>query len=127
MTAPVFKEVGGWGILLKDYQVFTKVKGHFVIHNGFSLLRNGSLLVERGYRWDFGTGAIDTPAVQHASLAHDALCEMISAGVLPSRARKAADKTYRSILKDAGMGPIRRAWQYYFIRLYVKVIKPFTG
>ena len=115
------------GELAQNYTIKTPIEG-FSADTGFLyLMSTGLLTIHKGYVWDFGTGAVDTPAVLVASLVHDALCELIAKGELPKSVRKDADKYYKWLLTEAGMSRIRVFWQYYGIRTYVRFIKPWWG
>ena len=115
------------GILIEDCTYQTSIYGYSVQTVYAKLTPTGRLTMYRPYRWDFGTGAVDTRAVRCASLIHDVLCQLIAEKVLPKKCRRQADKEYRKLLKAFGMHPVRILWQYYFIRFYVRVIKPWTG
>jgi len=115
------------GILVKPCSVQTRITGKWAVGHKVHLMKSGMLLFSKGYKWDFGTGAVDTPAVILASLVHDGLCDLIEDTKLPSSYRRKADKEYKRFLKIGGMGFLRRQWQYYFIRFYVLLLKPFTG
>jgi hypothetical protein len=124
---PQYKQYKDGGILTRRFAINTRIIGvHAETHN-ILLRKSGQLILEDGYTWDYGTGAIDTDAVRSASLIHDALTDLIRLGELSSKHRKAVDKEYRRFLKVYGMWFPRRMWQYHGIRFYVKYIKPFTG
>ncbi len=112
------------GILTKQFSVMTNIKGRFASNGYVMLLQTGQLIIMEDYEWDFGTGAVDTEAVRCASLVHDALCDLIAAGCLPTSVRRAADKEYKKYLELYGMCWPRIQWQYYGIRLYVLLLKP---
>ena len=42
-----------------------------------TLTTSGDLQIEKGYVWDFASGAFDDDSIKEASLVHDALCELI--------------------------------------------------
>ena len=115
------------GMLLARTTIETDIVGWRAETYNIQLNRDGLLILEDGYTWDYGTGAIDTRAVREASLVHDPLCELIEMGLLPTCYRATVDKEYRKQLKLSGMWLPRRLWQYYGIRLYVRLIKPVTG
>ena len=75
-------------------------------------------MLRTGYLWDFGSGpAIDTPDMVYASLAHDAFYELMQKDLLPWDCRKAVDRYFKRLLKQAGMGRLRRQWVYLGVRL----------
>lgn len=112
------------GILTEDFITTTRIKGRTCTTDEIHLEPTGELWIREGKEWDFGTGAVDTPAVIMASLVHDILCELIQWGKLPTTLRKKIDKEYLRYLKLGGMPWYRRYWQYYAIRFYVKFVKP---
>ena len=80
---------------------------------------DGRLAIRAGYSWDGASGpAIDTPNIMVASLAHDALYQLISEGHLPKRCRRAADLTLRKLCERAGMGAFRRWYVWLAVRLF---------
>jgi len=115
------------GVLVEDFYFDTEVIGKQAEGNKVLILKDGRMCFERGFKWDFGTGAVDTPAVILASLVHDGLCNLIEDTKLPAAYRKRADKEYKRVLKMGGMGWLRRQWQYHGIRLYVRLLKPIFG
>ena len=110
--------VTGMGELLERATYITQVKGCRARHKYFRIDYDGVLVVSAGYQWDFGSGpAIDTPVMVAASCAHDALYQAISEGHIPKDCRRAADLTFREILKEGGVGVIRRNYCYLAVRL----------
>jgi hypothetical protein len=76
------------------------------------------LTVRAGYAWNGASGpTLDTDATMDASLVHDSLYQITRLGVLPSSARKPADRAFRRILLEDGMHPWRAAIWYYGVRL----------
>ena len=74
--------------------------------------RMGNLYIKKGYAWDGATGAIDTPSIIHASLPHDAFCQLANMGLLPKSSRKKADKLFRKMCRTDGMWWPRVWWTY---------------
>ena len=108
----------GLGELLSYASYMTAVKGCRARQKYFTLELNGLLTVHNGYQWDFGSGpAIDTPVMVSASCAHDALYQAIREGHIPRGCRKAADETFRDLLKLGGVGWFRRTYCYVAVRL----------
>jgi len=63
------------------------------------LLLDGRLAIWPEYRFDLGSGgAIDDPAMQYASVAHDVLYDMMREGLLPWDVRPLADAGLRGDL-----------------------------
>ena len=80
-----------------------------------SLTRAGKLTVRRWYAWDGASGpTIDRgftgflANTDQASLAHDALYQLMRMGLLPREQRENADIFLDKLLKDAGMWAFRR-------------------
>lgn len=74
----------------------------------------GILRIKRGYAWDGPSGpTLDTDSAMKASLAHDALYQLIRDHYLTSADRKAADELLRDICIDEGMWK-PRAWVWYY-------------
>lgn len=72
----------------------------------------------RGYRWDGASGpTIDTPDSMLASLVHDGLYQLMRNRKLDIGLRKAADKEFVRLLKEAGMPWWRRGYWYAAVRL----------
>ncbi len=107
-------ENGKRGELLSQHVFETPVVGYEAEMPGVSLLKSGTLIMDALLRWDFGTGAIDTPAVVEASLKHDAFCWLTDAGLIPWECREAADADYRDTLKSLGVGFVRR-WAHWLV------------
>jgi hypothetical protein len=80
------------------------------------LMTNGLLLVYPETTWDFGTGAIDTPDVVRASLAHDMFCHFTNLGLIPWECRKVADNYYRDLLIYYGCTKIRANAHWLVVR-----------
>lgn len=94
-------------------QVHKEVGGKWV---HFELFKNGLLLIYPDTAWDFGTGAIDTPDVVRASLAHDMFCHLTDLGLIPWECRVLADQYYRDLLLQYGCSKIRANYQYLAVR-----------
>ena len=93
-----------WGKLNRPVEVQTDLVGHDVTLTNermrATLSNTGVLRVEAGTEWDFGTMAVDTPAMVRASLVHDMFCLMTDAGMLPWSARANGDKLFRQIILE---------------------------
>ncbi|MDD5339290.1 MAG: DUF1353 domain-containing protein [Dehalococcoidales bacterium] len=92
------------------------------------LTAGGRLTVKKGYAWDGASGpAIDTPCTMRASLAHDALYQLMRLGRLHYAFRELADKELRRICREDGMGKIRAWYFYWAVRIFAgKCAKPGT-
>lgn len=101
----------------------TPIRGYGVAITGdpknkCHLSPNGNLVVSKGFEWDFASGAVDTPDMVKASLAHDALCVLIDKGKLPAKEQKNADRYFRQVLKESGTSWFRRWYSYAAVRIY---------
>jgi len=118
-------EGGKRGRLLAD-EVYTGfVLGHRVNFDDgdmrCTLLPSGVLVVYAGTVWDFGTGAIDTPAMVIASLEHDAYCKMTNARKLPWHIRAKADKNLFKRLGENG-STVSRWWRTPAVMIYSQMV-----
>jgi hypothetical protein len=117
---PQYRLKRGRGILDAPFQYDTPFNGAYVYSTGLTLNENGKLTCATGYTWDFGSGpAIDTPDMVYGSLAHDALYDMAqhhSWDAVPYT-RREADKYFKDLLKEAGMGWFRRQYVYWAVRV----------
>ena len=77
------------------------------------------LTLANGYEWDGASGpTFDSEDSQRASAVHDALYTLIEAGILPDSVRKPADKEFLRILREDGMGFLRRRAWYRVVRRF---------
>ncbi len=78
------------------------------------------ILIFCKYAWDGASSlAIDTDTWMKASLVHDALCQLISLGVIPEEERGTCNKAMYDICLDEGMHPFRAWYSYQFVdKLY---------
>lgn len=126
---------GKGGQLTGDAEFWTGIQGHDVEFDRYvwikgrrayvhcRLMRDGRLWVYTDTQWDFGSGpAIDTPAVVIASLAHDMICHLTNARLIPWDCRAAGDLMYRTMLAQNGAGFMRRWWQYVGVRGYSEAV-----
>ena len=100
--------------LYEDEVFFTRIKPVEPIETYFiSLATGGTLTTKRGYAWDGPSGpAFDTNTFMRASLAHDALYQLMRMGLLDFKWRPCADEEMKSICEEAGMWPWRVWWVY---------------
>lgn len=115
-------ERGTKGLLTKTVFFQTHMRGYSGQLPYCELQTNGQLIVYKGFRWDFGSGAIDTPAMVIASLAHDAMCNLTDAGVIPWKLRAEGDKLFRDLLKKNSKPGLlsfaSRWWRWAAVRTY---------
>lgn len=87
-------------------------------HDFLHLTLTGNLVVLPGYAWDGPSDpAVDTKNFMRASLAHDALYQLMRDGTLPLSFREAADRLLVRLCKEDGMSALRRAWVFAGVRL----------
>jgi hypothetical protein len=85
-----------------------------------TLSDKGALVAKMDTHWDYGTGALDTPDVVRASLAHDMLCHLTDFGLIPWDCRALADMYYRQLLAQYGCPWWRRWCHWAVVRIYSK-------
>lgn len=79
----------------------------------------GRLVVCPGYLWDGSSGpTVDGKADPVPSLVHDVLYEAMRARKLSMEMRPVADKLYRELLQERGMGAVRAWTRYLGLRLF---------
>ena len=109
-TALALPELLGLGL-----ETLARYDNEFLALNGSTM----QLLVRAGYAWDGASGpTLDTDDTMLASLVHDALYQLIRLGVLPTSARKPADKILYRIGRAKGMHWIRVGAWYVALRLF---------
>ena len=91
-----------------------------IITETYSILRDGTLIAEDGYPWDFASGAIDTTTIIRGSLAHDIICQAIAEGRLARKWQKVGDALLKHICRIDGMHGLRRWYVYRSVRAYQK-------
>lgn len=74
-----------------------------ITHGPITLDANGVLRLERGFAWNGPSGDIDVPWTIAASSKHDALYQLIRAGLLAPSTRIIADADYgATVTRDGG-------------------------
>ena len=105
---------GDAGRLLSDITYQTAILGRRVSFDRdrlrCDLFMDGRLVVHESSEWDFGTFAVDTPAMVYASLEHDAICSMTNARALPWECRAIGDKGFWRRLTNQG-ATLSRWWR----------------
>ncbi len=92
----------------------TGIKGYTIDTRIITLNPGGDLLIYKGYAWDGPSGpTYDTLNSLRASLAHDALYQLMRMKLLPRSCRFMADNLLDRILKEDGMWKVRR---WYWLR-----------
>lgn len=107
--------------LCRDCSIDTEISpGRGGVHTDYiDLDENGKLTCHKGYAWDGASGpTFDTPDSMRASLAHDALYQMIRMGLLPESCRAEADALLKKLCIEDGMNPIRAELWRMAVRLF---------
>ena len=69
-----------------------------------SLADQGILTIKDGYAWDGASGPVEqSPEILRGSLAHDALYQLMRAGLLDQSYREAADEVLKRLCIEDGM------------------------
>jgi hypothetical protein len=98
--------------------VQTKITGHYVKAELMELTFDGLLTLSQSFWWNGSSFVQDTPECMRASAFHDALCRMISQGLLPASTRPAADKLYCELCREDGMSWMQAKVRYAGLRVY---------
>ena len=79
------------------------------------------IIIKKGYAWDGASGpTFDTCSSFQASLIHDAFYQCMRLGYITQDSRKEVDRLFLDMLRHHGMGPIRRRFWYWAVRLVGK-------
>ena len=110
---------------MRNWPWFAVAFGSRYYSDYLSLAKDGYfapiLKINCGYRWDGCSGpTFDTPTNMRAGLVHDALYQLMRLGVLPQAARAQADREFLHIMKEDGMGWLRRTYYYWAVRLFAR-------
>jgi len=107
----------GFKYQLAENEIFINIgiKPSTSIHTEFiSLFTDGRLIVMAGYAWDGPSGpTYDSKNSLRASLAHDALYQLMRMELISKEWRHLADLLLDQILKEDGMWSMRR---WYWLR-----------
>jgi hypothetical protein len=98
--------------------VQTEIKDHYAEMEYIDLTPDGRLTLWKAFRWNGSSFVQDTPACMRASAFHDALCNLISRGLLPASTRPVADQLYYDLCREDGMSWMRAKVRYAGLRLY---------
>jgi len=115
-----YRKIGNWKYELLEPMSCTVELPHHITSAFFDVI-DSVLTVKTHYAWDGASGpTFDDKTNMRASLFHDALCQMVSAGVLEKKHRKYADELFYKHLLEDGMAKWR-AWCYFkAVRAYSK-------
>jgi len=92
-------------------EVFVTViaPGQHIKERFIELTRNGKLTIKAGYAWDGPSGpTYDSTNSLRASLAHDAIYQLMRMGLIKLHWRSDADILLNNILEEDGMWALRR-------------------
>ena len=101
-------------ILAESVALPTEVGTEKEISNNMLVLKtSGLLLIQKGYAWDGPSGpTVDTKSSMQASLAHDALYQLMREGLLSPEHKPDADRTLSVLGEADGMWKWRaRIWE----------------
>jgi len=108
------------GKLKEKFVRNTGIEGHSADLWWCLLLPNGVIRARKNYEWDFATGAVDTISMAVPTLVHDIFCQLTNEGAVPWSVREQGDRLFRELLKEYGVGVIRRTYCYIAVRLNSK-------
>ncbi len=106
---------------LKDIcEIQTEYRDKQCTNSFIQLTSAGLLIIQKGYAWDGPSGpTFDTKTFMRASLAHDALYQLIREGQLNNKEdRKKADKVLKDICIEDGMWKFRAGYAYIALRCF---------
>lgn len=120
-TAIKYVETNWRYVLTEDVTVGVGILGFMVDTKFLILNREGSLTIKSGYAWDGCSGPVlQTDDTVRASLAHDALYQIMRLGFLPIECRALADKVFHRMLLEDGMTAIRAWYLYAGVKMFGK-------
>ena len=79
---------------------------------------NRRLIIKPGYAWDGVSAGFNTKTNKRASLAHDALYQLIREGLLPLELKDWADRSFRQICIEDGMCEFRANYSYQAVKRF---------
>ncbi len=95
--------------LAEEFSIKLPLFGDVSVLHPEITLAGGVLTIKAGYLWDGASGpTLDDATNMTPSLVHDALYELIRAGLLPSARQGDADYTLNQLSRDRGMPAWRR-------------------
>lgn len=105
-------------VLTEHFTYKTPIRGSVGAVAHCLLSSDGWLTFNPGFVWNLASGAVDDPAMVYGSLAHDGLYRLIREGELDKKHRVDADRFFRELLKQCGVGVFRRNYAYWAVRLF---------
>jgi hypothetical protein len=98
--------------------VQTEITGHHIKAELMELSPDGRLTLGQSFWWNGSSFVQDTPECMRASAFHDALCRIISQGLLPASVRPTADKLYYDLCREDGMSWLQAKIRHAGLRVY---------
>lgn len=97
--------------LAADETIFVEWLMGYNIETPFISIKDGWLLVKKGYAWDGPSGpTFDTKSFMRGSLFHDALYQLMRLELLPRGCRHLADNLLVDVCIEDKMWPLRAKW-----------------
>ncbi len=97
-------------------------------HNSYISLDKQKLLLKKGYVWDGSSVPLkrfipkwlfdSDKYCKTASLVHDSLCQLMREELLPKARKEQADKIYRNMCLDGGMGKRQANLRFWALRKF---------
>ncbi len=97
-------------------------------HNSYISLDKQELLLKKGYTWDGSSVPLkrfipkwlfdSDRYCKTASLVHDGLCQLMREGLLPKSRKEQADKIYKNMCMDGGMGKKQARLRFWALRKF---------
>lgn len=107
------------------FQQQTPIMGLYIRVDYITLTRDGMLTIDGHYAWNGANVAPDLPCTQRASLAHDALYQLMGLGKLPMNFKPLADKLLRDLCIEDGMPPLAAQLGYLAVRAFGRPAKEY--
>jgi hypothetical protein len=106
-------------VVFDDFSRQTNIKGFNVTLGLTSLDENGLLSIRKNFAWDGSSAPIlDFRSTLEGSCDHDALCDMVNQGLLPSYLQPIIDQVYYDVCREKGFPEILARIRLIVIRWY---------
>ena len=103
--------------LAEDFNIHTSITGYNVRCEFIRLTADGVLTIKKGYASDGPSGpTIDTLNFMRGSFVHDALYQLIRAGLIPGGCKDIADSMLYVLCLEDGMNAVRAYFVYRAVR-----------
>ena len=87
-------------ILAEAYACRISLTGYFAHTPFITMDRQGNLVIQQYYAWDGATMFPDLEAVKRASLAHDALCQLVRLKLLPEKVLEKIHMVFKEMVQE---------------------------